>query len=288
MTEPRPILAGPVARALTGTSLDDTRVAVSASGHDFEMLADMLVGAGALVSDAPVDSGYLLEAAPGPASPAAGTLSGAVTTSATSSAALARSQPQLPIVAVHVGAIGRLVRAQRGRRILQAVMRLTNRRIAASSLAITGYGPEARSVASAAVGLGAGVTVVTSDPLEALAARHDGHDIASDPHRSGFVVVVDGRTAPALDDLERGALLVLPDGTAPTGAPEVRPGVFASDGVFVTAPGIGWMDDEADLMISVAVLSLAAMIQDPPSPGAVAPDPTVEQLVASFAMEPAR
>lgn len=61
---------------------------------------------------------------------------------------------------------------------LQAIMGITNTLIAGKRVVVVGYGYVGRGIASRAKGLGAGVTVVESDPIRALEAVMDGFLVA--------------------------------------------------------------------------------------------------------------
>jgi adenosylhomocysteinase len=65
-----------------------------------------------------------------------------------------------------------------GQSVVMAVLDATNMQMAGTRVVVAGYGRVGRGIASVARGLGARVTVTEIDPVEALAAHHDGHDVA--------------------------------------------------------------------------------------------------------------
>ena len=66
-----------------------------------------------------------------------------------------------------------------GQTSLQALLRLTNRQIAAAHLAVIGYGFVGRGIARYARAMGARTYVVEFDPVRALEAHMDGHAVGS-------------------------------------------------------------------------------------------------------------
>lgn len=66
-----------------------------------------------------------------------------------------------------------------GQSVLSALMDTTNLLIAGTAVLIVGYGWVGRGLARVARGLGARVTVAEVDPVAALEAHHDGHEIAT-------------------------------------------------------------------------------------------------------------
>jgi adenosylhomocysteinase len=66
-----------------------------------------------------------------------------------------------------------------GQSALSAIQQLTNLGVAGRMFCVVGYGWVGRGIAQYARGLGARVTVVEVDPIAALEALMDGHDIAN-------------------------------------------------------------------------------------------------------------
>jgi len=66
-----------------------------------------------------------------------------------------------------------------GQTTLQAVLRLTNRQIGGVRLVVIGYGYVGRGICEYAAAMGARVGVVEVDPVRALEAHADGHDVAT-------------------------------------------------------------------------------------------------------------
>jgi adenosylhomocysteinase len=59
-----------------------------------------------------------------------------------------------------------------------AVLDATGLHLAGARVVVAGYGRVGHGIAAVARAMGARVTVTEIDPVEALAARHDGHDVA--------------------------------------------------------------------------------------------------------------
>ncbi|HKX74639.1 MAG TPA: adenosylhomocysteinase [Acidimicrobiia bacterium] len=86
---------------------------------------------------------------------------------------------RLPVVAVNDSDTKHLFdnRYGTGQSALDGIIRATNMLIAGSTIAVIGYGDCGRGVASRADGLGAKVVVVEVDPIRALTAAMDGHQV---------------------------------------------------------------------------------------------------------------
>ncbi|HZS93614.1 MAG TPA: adenosylhomocysteinase [Chloroflexota bacterium] len=86
-----------------------------------------------------------------------------------------------------------------GQTTLQAILRLTNRRIAGMHLAVIGYGFVGRGIAGYARSMGARTYVVEIDPVRALEAHVDGHTVeaAQDvlPQAGVVITATGGRRA---------------------------------------------------------------------------------------------
>lgn len=65
-----------------------------------------------------------------------------------------------------------------GQSVVMAVLDATNMQMAGAGVVVVGYGRVGRGIALMARGLGARVTVTEVDPVAALAAHHDGLDVA--------------------------------------------------------------------------------------------------------------
>ena len=97
-----------------------------------------------------------------------------------------------------------------GQSTLTAVLRLTNLSAAGKRFAVIGYGWVGRGIAARAAGYGGRVTVVDTDPVQALRAVMDGHRAASLEDaiaRADFVITATGGT----DALPAHALPLLQD-----------------------------------------------------------------------------
>ena len=131
-----------------------------------------------------------------------------------------------------------------GQSVVMAVLDATNVQMAGTRVVVAGYGRVGRGIAAVARGLGARVTVTEIDPVAALEAYHDGHDVR--PLRDAvigadflFTASGIGHTVTADDvaPMADGAILAVggagrPELDLSMGAPvdvgeEVRPGVRA-------------------------------------------------------------
>ena len=72
-----------------------------------------------------------------------------------------------------------------GQSVVMAVLDATNAEMAGTRVVVAGYGRVGRGIAAVARGLGARVTVTEIDPVAALEAHHDGHDVR--PLRAALV-----------------------------------------------------------------------------------------------------
>jgi hypothetical protein len=285
---PMPVLSGQVTSVLQHAALDGLRVALS---DPHVVGADALTAAlgTAGVGIVPIESGpdAVIETGPSFPDPAPG-VTGVVSTTAGTAERLRSGGVSVPVFACHQTRCVRLADRERGRRIVQAIARLTNRRIAGSAIMVMGYGATAGVVATTARSLGATVAVLETDPVAALTARLDGHDLT---HQSaGMVIVVDGFAPPPLDDLPEGTMVVTPDWPAPEAGTEVRPGVWSvrSGEVHLVAPLVARSFDEADLVLSVAALAVARLASSPHAPGVTALPADIDTDVARFALETLR
>lgn len=65
-----------------------------------------------------------------------------------------------------------------GQSVVMTTLDVTNMQMPGSSVVVAGYGRVGRGIAAMARALGGRVTVAEVDPIAALAAHHDGHDVA--------------------------------------------------------------------------------------------------------------
>jgi adenosylhomocysteinase len=82
-----------------------------------------------------------------------------------------------------------------GQSTIQAVLSLTNMLLAGKRVVIIGYGWVGRGIATHARGIGARCVIVEVDPIKALEARMDGHDVAPITEALGlgdFVITATG------------------------------------------------------------------------------------------------
>lgn len=86
---------------------------------------------------------------------------------------------RLPVVAVNDSATKHLFdnRYGTGQSAMDGIIRATNMLMAGSTVAVIGYGDCGRGVATRASGMGAKVAVVEVDPIRALTAAMDGHQV---------------------------------------------------------------------------------------------------------------
>jgi adenosylhomocysteinase len=100
---------------------------------------------------------------------------------------------RLPVVAVNDSATKHLFdnRYGTGQSAMDGIIRATNMLMAGSTVAVIGYGDCGRGVATRANGLGAKVAVVEVDPIRALSAAMDGHQVmtADDAARTADVFI---------------------------------------------------------------------------------------------------
>jgi adenosylhomocysteinase len=100
---------------------------------------------------------------------------------------------RLPVVAVNDSATKHLFdnRYGTGQSAMDGIIRATNMLMAGATVAVIGYGDCGRGVAARATGMGAKVAVVEVDPIRALTAAMDGHQVmtADDAARVGDVFI---------------------------------------------------------------------------------------------------
>jgi S-adenosylhomocysteine hydrolase len=279
-----PVLTGLVRPTLERAGLAGLRVALSDPGAvGADVLTAVLGDAGVRVVTPEAGPEMLIETAPPLPHPAEAS-TGVVSTTVETADRLRSADVAFPVIACHNSRCVVLADRQRGRRIIQDVARLTNKRIAGSRITVTGYGNTARAVAATGHALGATIAVSESDPVTALTACLDGHDVTD---RAGdMVFVVDRHPPPALDDLPEGTMVVTPELPAPAEGIEVRPGVWSvrSGEVHVVVPIVERMLDEADLVLSVAALAVARLASTPHAVGITDLPADIDTEVARFAL----
>jgi adenosylhomocysteinase len=100
---------------------------------------------------------------------------------------------RLPVVAVNDSATKHLFdnRYGTGQSAMDGIIRATNMLMAGSTVGVIGYGNCGRGVAARAAGMGAKVAVVEVDPVRALTAAMDGHQVvtADDAARQSDVLI---------------------------------------------------------------------------------------------------
>lgn len=192
-----------------------------------------------------------------------------------------------------------------GQSTIQAILQLTNLRLPGKRMVVVGYGWVGRGIANYARGLGARVTAVELDPIRALEALTDGHDVADLATALGSAELVVTATggmraigAVHVDAIADGAVLanaghhdleidVPAIRAASTAADEPRPGVtryrrsggrtlyVLSDGALVNiAGGLGHPVEIMDLSFSVQALAIQTLATSDLAPG-VHPLPVV-------------
>lgn len=108
-----------------------------------------------------------------------------------------------------------------GQSVVMAVLDITNLQLQGRHVLVAGYGMVGRGIAATAHALGAKVTVTEIDPVRALRALHDGHDV--------------GR----LDDVIGGAELII-TATGVGGTLTADHFTRMRDGAIVAVGGAGW------------------------------------------------
>jgi adenosylhomocysteinase len=127
-----------------------------------------------------------------------------------------------------------------GQSVVMATLDVTNMQMAGSAVVVAGYGRVGRGIALMARALGGKVTVTEIDPVAALRAHHDGHDVAPIEDavaRADFVFTASGightLTSAHVDQMPDGTVVAVggagrPEfdisGLTPDGG-EIRPGL---------------------------------------------------------------
>lgn len=143
-----------------------------------------------------------------------------------------------------------------GQSVVMATLDVTNMQMAGAAVVVAGYGKVGRGIAAMAAALGARVVVTEIDPVAALAAHHDGYDVAPLAEAvttADFVFTASGightLTAAHIERLPEGAVVAVGGAGPPEfdlagldGGEEIRPGVrpYSSPGgrtVYVVADG---------------------------------------------------
>lgn len=124
-----------------------------------------------------------------------------------------RGRLRYPVLAVNDTPIRHLFdnRLGTGQSVLDGLLRTTNILLAGSRVAVFGYGACGRGIALRAHGLGATTTVCEVDPIRALEARMDGHDVVPGLEAAAKADVIITATG-AIDVLGPEHFAVLRDG----------------------------------------------------------------------------
>lgn len=211
----------------------------------------------------------------------------------------AQGRLSLPAIAANDAACKHMFdnRYGTGQSTIQAILQLTNLRMPGKRLVVVGYGWVGRGIANYARAMGARVTAVDHDPIKALEAHTDGHDVAdlrTALSKADVVITATGGlraiSADHFDALSPGVILAnaghhdleidLPalDESAPH-SEEVRPGVtryalddrdiyVLSGGALVNiAGGLGHPIEIMDLSFSVQALGCHTLATRELAPG---------------------
>lgn len=198
-----------------------------------------------------------------------------------------------------------------GQSTIQAVLQLTNLRLAGRRVVVVGYGWVGRGIATYARALGARVIAVETDPIRGLEALTDGNDVADLRTALGqadLVITATGGIraigAEHLDAISAGAVLanaghhdleidVPALREAASAVDEVRPGVVRyllgrrpvyvlSDGALVNiAGGLGHPVEIMDLSFSVQAMGLHTLITSELGPGVHELPAAVDRAIAA-------
>ncbi len=198
-----------------------------------------------------------------------------------------------------------------GQSVVMAVLDATNMQLAGTSVVVAGYGRVGRGIARMARALGARVTVSEIDPVEALAAHHDGHGVAplaEAVREADFVFTASGightLTADHVALMPDGAIVAVggagpPEFDPSLGAPvewgdEVRPGVrplttpsgstvyLIADGYCAnTAAGEGNPIEVMDLSLALQLRALEYLATSQLPSGVHLLPPEIDEAVAA-------
>lgn len=149
---------------------------------------------------------------------------------------------------------------------VRAVLRLTNRRLPATRVAVVGFDERRRALAGVLRALGGRVVVVDADPVRRWSAVVDGHDVG--PVGDATLVFADSLT----DDVADGAVVAGPP--PPADSDEVRPGVHRLDrhgrqllvldpAMLAGGRAIAWLD----LMWATRLVALSWLASSAPGAG---------------------
>lgn len=132
-----------------------------------------------------------------------------------------------------------------GQSVVMAVLDATGVHLAGARVVVAGYGRVGHGIAAVAKGLGARVTVTEIDPVEALAAHHDGHDVA-----------------PLLDAAAEADVVITASGIGHTLTVEHL--AVMADGTIVAVGGAGWPEvDLGDLRIGTEIAPAVRPVTTP-------------------------
>lgn len=204
-----------------------------------------------------------------------------------------------------------------GQSVVMAVLDATNMQMSGSDVVVVGYGMVGRGIAAVARGLGARVVVTEIEPVEALAAFHDGFEVRPivDAVRDArFVFTATGighsLTADHVELMKEGAIIAVGGAGRPEFDPtigpelvrgaEVRPNVRAwttTDGttVFVVADGYcanttageGNPIEIMDLSLALQLRALDLLASGDLAPGVHVLPKEIEDEVAAAQLEAA-
>ncbi len=125
-----------------------------------------------------------------------------------------------------------------GQSVVMAILDSTNTQMQGKLVVVLGYGKVGRGIAAMARALGARVTVTEIDPVEALAAHHDGFEVArlADAVAAADVVITatgigHSLTADHLAAMQDGAIVAVGGAGPPEFDPSVGPDVTWGDEV---------------------------------------------------------
>jgi adenosylhomocysteinase len=199
-----------------------------------------------------------------------------------------------------------------GQSTIQAILALTNVRLPGRRVVVVGYGWVGRGIATYARAMGGRVTVVEVDPIKALSAHMDGHDVADAttalPDADLVITATGGVDAIGAEHLEllpAGVILanaghhdrevdVAAFADAAESAAEVRPGVtryqlglgravyILSGGALVNiAGGLGHPIEIMDLSFSVQALACHLLASRDLAPGLHAFPDDLDRAIAA-------
>ncbi|MEN0015506.1 MAG: adenosylhomocysteinase [Solirubrobacteraceae bacterium] len=201
-----------VATALAAEPAVTVHLAEGTPASHERALAAVAERAPGIVVDDGADLARVLHAT-GHAATVAGAMEGTTTGVLRLRSLAERGDLRYPVLAVNDTPIRHLFdnRLGTGQSVLDGLLRTTNILLAGSRVAIFGYGACGRGIALRAHGLGATTTVCEVDPIRALEARMDGHDVVPGLEAAAKADVIITATG-AIDVLGPEHFAVLRDG----------------------------------------------------------------------------